>query len=65
MLDFDLVEVAKALAQFKYSSGVLMLIVKASQEAIEQFEQVMEAEEAFLGHCSHLGLDFFFGLQAC
>ena len=42
-----------------------MLIVDASQEATEQFEQAMEAEEVFLVHCSNLRLDFLslaFGL---
>ena len=58
VLIFYLVDLAKALAQFQYSSRALMLTLEASLEATEQFEQAMEVEEAFLVHCSRLRLDF-------
>ena len=48
MLVFDLVDAAKALAQFEHSSEMLALILVASQEATEQFEQATKVEEAFL-----------------
>ena len=59
MLVFDLAVVAKALAQFKHSSGVLVFNLDASLEATVQFEQATEVDEAFLGHCLHLRLDCF------
>ena len=59
VLIFDLADVAKALAQFEHSSELLVFILDASLEAIEQFEHAMEVEEAFLGHCLRLRLDFF------
>jgi len=63
---FDLADVAKALAQFEHSLEVLVFILDASLEATEQFEQAMEVEEAFLGHCLHLGLDcFVFAFRLC
>ena len=65
MLVFYLVDIAKDLAQFEYSSGALMLILEASLEGTEQFEQATEVEQVFLVHCSHLRLDFLssaFGL---
>ena len=55
---FDPSDDAKALAQFEHSSEMLALILVASQEATEQFEQAMEVEEAYLVHCSRLLLDF-------
>jgi len=58
VLVFDLVEAAKALAQFEHSSEMLALILAASQEATEQFRRAMEVEEAFLGRWSGLRLDF-------
>ena len=48
MLVFDPSHDAKALAQFQHSSEMLALILAASQEAIEQFGQATEVEEAFL-----------------
>ena len=59
VLVFDLADVVKALAQFEHSSEALILILDGSPEATEQFEQLMEVEEAFLGHCLHLCLDCF------
>jgi len=62
---FDLADAVKALSQFEHSSEMLIFILDASQEATEQFEQAMEAGEAFLVHCSRLRLDFLslaFGL---
>ena len=47
-LVFDLADAVKALAQFEHSSEMLALILAASQEAIEQFGQATEVEEAFL-----------------
>ena len=38
---------------------MLVFILDASLEATEQFEQATEVEEAFLGHCLRLRLDFF------
>ena len=57
VLVFDLVVVAKALAQFEHSLGVLVLNLYASLEATMQFEQGNEVEEAFLGRCLRLRLD--------
>ena len=51
VLVFDLADVVKALAQFEHSSEALILILDASPEATEQFEQATEVEEAFLGPC--------------
>ena len=65
MLVFDLAVVAKTLVQFEHPSEVLVFNLDASLEAIEQFEQAMEVEGAFLGHCLRLRLDCFvfaFGL---
>ena len=59
MLVFDLVDVARALAQFEHSSEVLVFNLDASLEATEQFEQATEVDEAFLGHCLRLHLDCF------
>ena len=59
MLVFDLVDVARALAQFEHSSEVLVFNLDASLEATEQFEQATEVDEAFLGHCLRLCLDCF------
>ena len=59
VLVFDLADVAKALAQFEHSLEALILILDASLEAIEQFEQATKVEEAFLGHCLCLCLVFF------
>ena len=59
VLVLDLAGVTKALAQFEHSSEALILILDASPEATEQFEQATEVEEAFLGHCLRLRLDFF------
>ena len=58
MLVFDPSHDAKALAQFQHSSEMLALILAASQEAIEQFGQATEVEEAFLGCWTLLHLDF-------
>jgi hypothetical protein len=38
---------------------VLVFNLGASPEAIVQFEQATEVNEAFLGHCLHLHLDCF------
>ena len=59
VLVFDVADVAKALAQFEHSLKTLILILDASPEAIEQFEQATKVEEAFLGHCLRLCLDCF------
>ena len=57
MLVFDLAVVAKALAQFKHSSEVLVFNLDTSLEATVQFEQATEVKEAFLGRCLRLRLD--------
>ena len=57
VLVFDLVVVAKALAQFEHSSEVLVFDLDASLEATIQFEQATEVDEAFLGRCLRLLLD--------
>ena len=59
MLVFDLVDVAKALAQFEHSSEALVFNLDASPEDTEQFEQAIEVDEAFVGHCLRLRLDCF------
>ena len=59
VLIFDLAVVAKALAQFEHSSGVLVFNLDASPEATVQFEQATEVDEAFLGRCLRLLLDCF------
>ena len=59
VLVFDLADAVKALAHFEHSSEALIFILDASPEATEQFEQTMEVEEAFLGHCLRLRLDCF------
>ena len=57
VLVFDLVVVAKALAQFEHSSEVLVFDLGASLEAIVQFEQATEAVELMLERCLCLCLD--------
>jgi len=57
VLVFDLVVVAKALAQFKHSSEVLVFNLDTSLEATVQFEQATEVKEAFLGRCLRLRLE--------
>ena len=59
MLVFDLAVVAKALAQFKHSSGVLVFNLDASLEATVQFEQATEVDEVFLERRLCLCLDCF------
>ena len=59
VLVFDLADVVKALAQFEHSSGVLVFSLDASLEDIEQFEQAMEVEGAFLVCCLRLCVDCF------
>ena len=59
VLVFDLAVVAKALAQFKHSSGVLVFNLDASLEATVQFEQATEVDEEFLGRCLCLRIDCF------
>ena len=65
VLVFDLADVAKALAQFEYSSGVLVFGLDASPEATEQFKQATKVEGAFLGHCLRLRLDCFVFTFGC
>ena len=59
VLVFDLVDVAKALAQFEHSSEALVFNLDASPKATEQFGQATEVDEAFLGHGLRLHLDCF------
>ena len=59
MLIVNLADAMKALAQFEHSSEVLVFVLDASLEAKEQFVQATVVEEAFLGHCLRLRLDFF------
>jgi hypothetical protein len=47
------------LAQFGHSSKALVFNLDASLEAIEQFEQATEVDEAYLGHCLRWRLDCF------